>query len=1143
MWQLFGLLRNGESLKHDFHPDRLTIGRATTNSIQLEDETVSSLHAEIELIAPGRYMLRDLGSKNGTFVDGVAIAEIEISKPCKISFGVLTFDFGICSEEEMAENPEREDGAGAGVAALRARCEKLRDKSDSERKDFSKQIARITRENDARLLEEQKAREELNRTIEQLKGAHGAELETQRREHSGKIGDLERQSEARLLERQKECEGLNRTIEELKGAHGEELESQRREHSGKIADLERQSEARLLERQKECEDLNRTIAQLKEAHGAELESQRQEHSGKITDLERQSEARLLERQKECEDLNRTIAQLRDAHGAQLENERREHRDRVANLERESVASLAKKQEESEALNRAVEELKRALILQAEAHRNGGGFEPPGKVAAEKAGSLETAPSAAEPVADPLEKRPADSSPSGKSSESKSGLAAAKPRFTRAMLASRRTGQWVRLFLLAGVLGFGLMCLLAQSLPPTVLPSMNPIRLVSPSEGGGAPSAATEEWETPNAHAIPQNGASDFSSSQEVADKGPKASPGDHPNEAQEAQPPAAAPGSAEISMDPSVTRGQPLALIPKAEKAAAAGAVGNPATSKPGEATENAPSEQPADASTRTSSADKRAAPANRIAQALASPCPCATDDLGQGGRSGETAGRFTSEPAGASIPDANAVNPGPLREAAPDRAAAAPSEPGQEGGLAVGFKLQEEHKAAPESANTGSERGASDPNAPAAERSDSTASPSGDGSGAVQGSPELGDQAKAEFPASLSKALGHKASPGGKNPKAPHLLRVLILGDSLSLCGFGKRLDQKFREDPQVQSVFTYMACGTHPLSWIKEKPYTTVKTHCGYWSIESSEGQPKEMEDTYGMTPGHVPKPHPVPKLEDLLEKIHPDILVMQCGTNLFSLFENRKTVQPVRDAPMLRNYIAPFMNAARKCASLKKIYWVAPPTSGRTPTEIQDFVFTETCATAGWIATVIDSRPLVAYPYHHMEPDHEHFMGTDMTQWAERSYSFMKQDLSSKPFSSLPALAQLQPPADLDAPKKKEPDATREPLYVQAKLAFKSQPIPLKELMPYQESLVGFVYDVSRVVDGKYEDKQILVLHPSCIGLKPQPLDKYKTGKMYNLRLHEVETTPWHTVRCQDESGRIDLIPYIQVEDEKKFPGNSH
>ena len=54
-----------------------------------------------------------------------------------------------------------------------------------------------------------------------------------------------------------------------------------------------------------------------------------------------------------------------------------------------------------------------------------------------------------------------------------------------------------------------------------------------------------------------------------------------------------------------------------------------------------------------------------------------------------------------------------------------------------------------------------------------------------------------------------------------PRDLTVLILGDSLGLCGFSKRLDQKFRADPRVKSVFTYCTCGTNPLSWLKEKPY----------------------------------------------------------------------------------------------------------------------------------------------------------------------------------------------------------------------------------------------------------------------------------------------------------------------------------
>jgi hypothetical protein len=34
-----------------------------------------------------------------------------------------------------------------------------------------------------------------------------------------------------------------------------------------------------------------------------------------------------------------------------------------------------------------------------------------------------------------------------------------------------------------------------------------------------------------------------------------------------------------------------------------------------------------------------------------------------------------------------------------------------------------------------------------------------------------------------------------------PNKLKVLILGDSLALCGFGKRLDERFRSDPKCRA------------------------------------------------------------------------------------------------------------------------------------------------------------------------------------------------------------------------------------------------------------------------------------------------------------------------------------------------------
>ena len=50
----------------------ITIGRSSKSTIQIADGTVSKDHAEI-LWADGRPLIRDLGSRNGTRVNGVAV--------------------------------------------------------------------------------------------------------------------------------------------------------------------------------------------------------------------------------------------------------------------------------------------------------------------------------------------------------------------------------------------------------------------------------------------------------------------------------------------------------------------------------------------------------------------------------------------------------------------------------------------------------------------------------------------------------------------------------------------------------------------------------------------------------------------------------------------------------------------------------------------------------------------------------------------------------------------------------------------------------------------------------------------------------------------------------------------------------------
>jgi hypothetical protein len=382
--------------------------------------------------------------------------------------------------------------------------------------------------------------------------------------------------------------------------------------------------------------------------------------------------------------------------------------------------------------------------------------------------------------------------------------------------------------------------------------------------------------------------------------------------------------------------------------------------------------------------------------------------------------------------------------------------------------------------------------------------------------------------------------------PPPSNGISVLILGDSLALCGFGKRLDERFRESPLTKATFTYLACGTNPLSWLKDRPYTHIQTHCGFVSMESlGGGMMREVDDVYGQTRGHVPGSHPVPKLEDLLVKFQPDILIMQTGTNLFDLFPDKKSVNPSRHGAELRSFLVPFIDKVIHTPSkLRKIYWVASPTSGRVSKEIQEFVLQQTRADIGHVAEIIDSRTLVSYPYHHMEPDKEHFLGADMDQWADKVFDIVERDLTAKPIASLKPLAETAvAPAPVTEPTPPAEKPRKETtLQVRAKLVAKTQPVPVNEFLPYQEFLVGYVYQVTQVIAGEYSEKQILVMHPAYIKLQEQRLGRWRIGRTYRLQLHELENTVWKTVKSKDDSGLINLQPYIRVQDEMKHPDHA-
>ncbi|TDC97278.1 FHA domain-containing protein [Actinomadura sp. 7K507] len=69
----------------------LRIGRSTGNDVVVSDLAVSRHHAELRTLAPGRHRIVDLGSHNGTYVNGARVDSAEITENDLIGIGHATF--------------------------------------------------------------------------------------------------------------------------------------------------------------------------------------------------------------------------------------------------------------------------------------------------------------------------------------------------------------------------------------------------------------------------------------------------------------------------------------------------------------------------------------------------------------------------------------------------------------------------------------------------------------------------------------------------------------------------------------------------------------------------------------------------------------------------------------------------------------------------------------------------------------------------------------------------------------------------------------------------------------------------------------------------------------------------------------------
>jgi len=127
------------------------IGRSPQNDVQLKDETVSRRHLRI-LKKTERYFLTDLGSQNGTFVDGRSLTpgiETEVKKDVPIAIGMTII--GIGDEACLQTRPfldsvglTKETGNNSGIFSVhkgktnQKKLELVYKVTDTLRQNFSK---------------------------------------------------------------------------------------------------------------------------------------------------------------------------------------------------------------------------------------------------------------------------------------------------------------------------------------------------------------------------------------------------------------------------------------------------------------------------------------------------------------------------------------------------------------------------------------------------------------------------------------------------------------------------------------------------------------------------------------------------------------------------------------------------------------------------------------------------------------------------------------------------------------------------------------------------------------------------------------------------------------------------------------------
>jgi hypothetical protein len=230
----------------------------------------------------------------------------------------------------------------------------------------------------------------------------------------------------------------------------------------------------------------------------------------------------------------------------------------------------------------------------------------------------------------------------------------------------------------------------------------------------------------------------------------------------------------------------------------------------------------------------------------------------------------------------------------------------------------------------------------------------------------------------------GQNASLKGQGfPKPVGQNRVLFLGDSLSVGEFGRTFDQALRN--RGFEVYTSVAGGGTPYYWLRE--YPPVSIDITYWERTPSSQR-------------RLPRIQAVPKVETLISKWNPDIIVVQTGTNLYAPLRSKKRSKAANVKEV--ESVVEKMCRVTTDNGCRKLYWITPPEAHtkRYPQALQDEMLAITQRVAGKYGPVFNSYQVTSYTEPYPSSDGIHLGRAQAKRWAESvSRDFCSQFRSSR------------------------------------------------------------------------------------------------------------------------------------------------